>query len=162
LSEIIKELVESLLKNLTDRIALGVLLLSVIFLLIMNLFSSSFAIWLASYSNWVYAALLGSLCYLPTRFILEGTNEFVDHRKKVKRLADLTNDEKRILAGFMDNNTKSRRINREDGVAKGLAEEGILYIPDIPCNSIGQMAYNIYDWARLHLKKNPHLVRPDA
>jgi hypothetical protein len=100
------------------------------------------------------------ICYLPTRHILDGFAEWQSNNKRSRRLHSLTKREKEILAPYIveKNDYKTRRFRHDDPVAKGLAEEGILYCPDIPRDQYGNVAYNLHDWARIHLKKQPELA----
>jgi hypothetical protein len=44
------------------------------------------------------------------------------------------------------------------GVAKVLADDGILYAPDVPPDTNKYVAYSIQDWVLSFLKKHPELV----
>jgi hypothetical protein len=151
------DLIEALLKNLSDRIALAIFFASGLALLLM-LFPWQVATLIRSHWEWPFLGLLLSLCYLPTRYVFAKVSEFSSNRTRNERLHHLTRQEKKILAPYIDNDFRSRRMPFMDPVAKGLADDGVLYTPDVARDVNGGVAYNIHDWARLYLKKNPNLV----
>ncbi len=151
------ELIEALLKHLSDRLALAILLASLLcFLLMLGPWAPS--LWMREHWMWPFLGGLLAGCYLPTRFILANTSEFYSHRRRVKRLHSLTNEEKQILRGFIKDDSRTSWFRDDNAVARGLADDSVLYIPSVNTNQFNEIAYNIQDWARLHLKKNPELL----
>jgi superinfection exclusion protein B len=73
-------------------------------------------------------------------------------------LHNLTGREQEILLPYIVNDFRSRRIGKTDPVAQGLADDGILYAPDVAIAADGGKAYNIQDWVRVYLKKRIELV----
>ena len=65
-----------------------------------------------------------------------------------------------MLAQYVESET--RTINfyaMELGMAQGLADDGILYKPDIQF-TINSVPYSIHEWALAYLTKNSALVNP--
>ena len=154
----VADLLEVVLKSLTDRLALAGLFLAVLFILIAKAFpASAVGNWTNEHLVWAYGIGLFSLCYLPTRAILEKTAAWSISRKQQKRLHSLVPDEKRLLSVYIDNNLRTHHVYSTDGTARGLAHDGILYIPDVEPYH-GHTHYNIQDWVRLYLIKHPDLL----
>ena len=148
-----------LVKHLTDRIALAILLASSVSMLLM-LIPGQVGIWMKAHWIWPFLGFLLSLCYLPTRLLLDEVSERHKQHKRNLRLQNLTKKEKEILAPYIYNDFRSRRIFYRDPVAKGLVDDGVLSAPDVPPDGSGCVAYNIQDWVRLSLKKNLEWVGP--
>lgn len=148
-----KDLIEAVLKHLTDRIALAALFASSISFALM-LVPGQLGVWMTAHWVWPFLGLLFSLCYLPTRVILDGVSELAAHRKRCKRLKNLTRREKEILAPYIRNDFRTRRILHTDPVAKGLERDGVLYQPGVVRDNLGHEAYSIPDWVRTFLKKH--------
>jgi hypothetical protein len=153
----ITEVVEALLKNLSDRIALAILLLSAVCLILM-LIPGRVGVWMVDHWVWILLGLLGSLCYLPTRIVLEKASEWASERKRRERLRHLTAGEKDLLRIYIIEDIRSKKILRADAVAAGLADDGILYCPKVTSEETYFRSYNIQDWARLYLKKHFELI----
>jgi Super-infection exclusion protein B len=154
-----KDIIEALVKNLTDRIALAIFLASAI-LSSLILISSKAGLALEKYQFVIFGCLLVSACYLPTGFILHKIAESSSDRKRQQRLFRLTKREKEILAPYVHNNWRIRRIYYDDPVARVLADDGVLYAPDVPPDSNKHLAYGIQDWALSFLMKHSELVGP--
>ncbi len=161
MSDLTKEAIEIFLKHLTDRVALGLFFLSLILLASMALPGAS-GNWAREHSTWVAFGILGPLCYLPTRFVFEWVSEWQAGYKRKSRLESLTGREKAILAPYVHNDFRTRKILHTDAVARGLADDGILYRPDVPRDQAGHEAYNIQEWARKYLSEHKDLIgKPD-
>jgi hypothetical protein len=160
-SDLTKEAIEIFLKHLTDRVALALLFLCAVLLASMAIPGAS-GDWARTHTTWVAFGILGPLCYLPTRFVFEKIADWQADSKRKDRLHNLTGREKTILAPYVHNDFRTRRIPHSDAVARGLADDGVLYRPDVPRDQAGCEAYNIQEWARKYLKDNNHLVgKPD-
>jgi hypothetical protein len=157
MSDLTKDAIEIFLKHLTDRVALGLLFLSLILLASMAIQGSA-GYWARTHATWVAFGILGPICYLPTRYIFEKLPEWQAAQKQKRRLHNLTEREKAILLPYIANDFRSRRILRTDPVAQGLADDGILYAPNVAVDNDGGKAYNIQDLSRLYLKKHIDLV----
>jgi hypothetical protein len=157
MSDLTKDAIEVILKHLTDRLALALLFLSALLLAAMAI-QGEVGDWSRGHKTWIAFALLGSVCYLPTRLVLERASEWQTSQKRKKRLHNLTPREKQLLAPYVHNDFRTRRIPHTDPVAKGLADDGVLYRPDVPRDDSGHEAYNIQDWARMYFKKHKDLV----
>jgi hypothetical protein len=70
MSDLTKDAIEVILKHLTDRLALAALLLSLILLAAM-LVQNPVGTWARSNQVYIAFGILGPLCYLPTRWLLE-------------------------------------------------------------------------------------------
>jgi Super-infection exclusion protein B len=76
-----------------------------------------------------------------------------------QRLHKLTPDEKTILRGYIDGETRTQYFNRTNGIVLGLVAEGILFLP----TNMGQLErfpFNIQSWAWDYLDKHRDLLRP--
>lgn len=75
-----------------------------------------------------------------------------------KRLANLTNEEKEILRGFIFQQTRTQKLSVMSGVVKSLEHENIIY----QSSNLGRLfegfAYNIQPWAWEYLNKNKELL----
>ena len=151
-----KDAIEVFIKYLTDRIALAILFASIISLPLM-LIPGPLGTWMIAHWTWPFFGLLLSLCYLPTRAILDGVSERAARNKRHERLKRLTKKERELLEPYIRNDFRSRRIWYTDPVAKGLADDGVLSIPDVIDDNSGGRAYNIQDWARSYLKDHPEM-----
>ena len=160
MGDLTKEAIEVFLKHLTDRVALGLLILSLILLASMAIPGSTGS-WARDHATWVAFGVLGSICYLPTRYLFEKWEDWQAWQKRKRRLHNLTKREQEILSPYIVNDFRSRRINRFDPVAQGLADDGILYAPDVAVAADAGKAYNIQDWARVYLKGHTYLVGGD-
>jgi hypothetical protein len=157
MGDITKDAIEVFLKYLTDRVALGLLFLSVVLLASMAIPGDGGS-WARGHKTWVAFGILGPLCYLPTRYILEWIPELQAGSKRKKRLQNLTGRERAILAPYVHNDLRTRRLLHTDPVARGLADDGVLYRPDVPRDQNGYEAFNIQDWARKYLREHMDLV----
>jgi hypothetical protein len=157
MSDLTKDAIEVILKHLTDRIALAALFLSSVLLIAMS-FSNPVGNWAKSNPMYITFGILGPLCYLPTRLLLEKFSDWQAARLRHKRLENLTPREQQILGPYIRGDYRTRGLPHTDAVAKGLADDGVLYHPDVPRTPNGEDAYNIQDWARNYFKKHPHLL----
>jgi hypothetical protein len=80
-------------------------------------------------------------------------------RKEAKRLHALTVDERRILLRYVENETRTQIFHDAPdlGAAQGLADDGVLYRPDVAPNGVA-VTYNIQEWAFAYLSQNKGLV----
>lgn len=91
--------------------------------------------------------------YNDYRFLLAGK----------KRLHRLTIEEKQILRGYIEGQTRTRYLDVNSGVVNGLAGESIIYRASSLSNpNAGLMAfaYNIQPWAWAYLNDHRDLLRP--
>jgi hypothetical protein len=157
MSDLTKDVIEVILKHLTDRLALAALFLSLILLGAM-LVPNPVGNWARSNPMYIAFGILGPLCYLPTRLLLEKFSESQEASKRNKRLHNLTPREQQILGPYIRSDYRTRSLPHTDPVAKGLADDGVLYRPDVPRTPNGEEAYNIQDWARNYLKTHPDML----
>jgi hypothetical protein len=80
-------------------------------------------------------------------------------KKQQKRLHALTVDERRILLRYVENEIRTQIfIDAPDlGAAQGLADDGVLYRPDVALDGVA-VTYNIQEWALAYLSRNRGLV----
>jgi hypothetical protein len=114
--------------------------------------------WAKNHWLWVFFAGTGSLCYLPTQFILNKLSDWQTERKGGSQLRKLTKQEKLILASYLESDCRAIRWNGADPVLLALVDGGILYCPT-PRDSVGYQHFNIRDWALAYLKEHPDLIR---
>ena len=76
-----------------------------------------------------------------------------------KRLHRLASDERRILSQYVESESRTVMFHSapDIGAAQGLADDGILFKPDVPPDGIA-VAYSIQEWALAYLSKNEQLV----
>lgn len=79
-------------------------------------------------------------------------------RKHVKRLHDLTPQEKRILRSFIENDTRSCLLNVTDGIVGGLVTEKIIYRSASVSRTGTLFSHNIQPWVWDYLRKNTQLL----
>jgi Super-infection exclusion protein B len=166
-------IIELIVKNLTDRIALGVLFLSIILLCIYlwfpGLLGGAFP-WLHDHPLLFVFGILGPICYIPTGPIISRFQEWQandkikrDEQKKINEqrqiLYHLTFGEKAMLSKWIVGDYRSRRIPVTDPIAQGLEDVGVLYAPNVPVDSYKQKAYGIQDWVKEFLKQHPELLK---
>lgn len=75
-----------------------------------------------------------------------------------KRLHNLSAGEKKVLRGYILNNTKSQTLDYLDGVANGLEAAKVIFRAASIGSMWGGFAYNIQPWAWDYLNANPHLL----
>jgi hypothetical protein len=84
--------------------------------------------------------------------------ESAARRVREERLHRLTHDEKTVLLRFLTNPpTRTARFIGQRSIAQGLADDGILYKPDIADLGNG-VSYNILNWALDYLAKHRDLL----
>jgi hypothetical protein len=88
--------------------------------------------------------------------------DFWQKKKRQRRLHHLRTDEREILRPYVQSARRSVAIMQGHlGIAQGLADDGILYRPQLPA-SLGPapalVPYNILDWVLSYLIKHPELV----
>jgi predicted CXXCH cytochrome family protein len=128
ISHLTKDAIEVILKHLTDRLALAALFLPLI-LLVATLVPNPVGNWARSNPMYIAFGILGPLCYLPTRWLLEKFSESQEAGKRHKRLDNLTPREQQILGPYIRGDYRTRNLPHTDAVAKGLADDGVLHQP---------------------------------
>ncbi len=79
--------------------------------------------------------------------------------KLERRLGRLTADEKIVLGMYVKNDVRSRGWSGDSvGTAQGLADDGILYRPDVASSHWTAPPYNITNEALTYLQMNRQLV----
>lgn len=114
-----------------------------------------------------YKPWFGGLFLLSAAsFLIEGgawglglTGWYIDRRKKLKRLHDLTQKEKEILRDYVNEDTRTQNYSIAYGVVAELEREGILSrSTDCVAGPSQQSAYSIEPWAWSYLKKHRGLI----
>lgn len=118
-----------------------------------------------NFRSWIGGAFLLSTVLLLTR-VLRGVTAplrawmrkklFI--RRKSRYLHDLTPEEKEVLRGFIENDTKTRSLSMMDGNVTGLANHDVIYRSSSLGHMGGYFAYNIQPWAWEYLRENPELL----
>ena len=102
------DLLEVLLKSLTDRLALAALF-GCLFLRISMFFpDTGIGKWSNDHGLWIFFGILFPICYLPTRHIFDWIEKWQLNRKRNARLHNLTKREKEILAPYIAENNDFR------------------------------------------------------
>ena len=127
------DLFEALLKNLTDRLALGaVLVCSILLIPMFFLETTTVGVWAKDHAVGIYLVLLGSLCYLPTRHLIEWIDSSIAFRKHTKsirkKMESLGGDDCSLLY----NPINARQLAFQTGglhyhIAKSLEKRGIVF-----------------------------------
>jgi hypothetical protein len=80
------------------------------------------------------------------------------HKHTLRRLHELTEDEKQILRYFLAKNTRANTLRLDDGVVQGLVRAGIIYRSAAIGNLLEGFAHNISDVAWDYLHEHPELL----
>ena len=109
--------------------------------------------------------LLGAGFYLatyPIHALWKGAAHYVRYKRAVRfgkgRLHNLTFEEKKLLQGYVQRGTRTRRWNLGSGVVNGLVRMGILFRSSQVGYLVGGVPYEINDWALEYLKAHQELI----
>lgn len=80
----------------------------------------------------------------------------------LRRLNNLSPNEKGLLKQYIDGATKTQYFDIQDGVAAGLNAAGILFRPTDVGDFVDGFAFNLQPWVWNHLQKNPQLLEGAA
>ena len=83
---------------------------------------------------------------------------FFADRAREKRLHSLTDEEIKILSGYITEKTRTCYLDINDGVVSGLVIAKIIYRSSNISSFFTTFAYNIQPWAWEYLNKNRHLL----
>ncbi len=78
-------------------------------------------------------------------------------RNAKRRLRSLTLEEKEVLRGFVEGNTRTQTLNSSNAIVYGLCQAKIIYLATPSKYALDN--YHITDWARDYLKKNTYLLK---
>jgi len=117
------------------------------------------------YRSWIGLSLVISSGLLGAHILVEiwtkGKNK-VSTKRVVRagktRLKNLTQQEKKILNGFISNQTRTWSLDFTDGVVSGLESYKIIYRAGNMSNGGTYFSYNIQPWAWEYLNKHPELL----
>lgn len=107
----------------------------------------------------ISAALLGVYIVLFVLGSIKGwwrKRQF--HSAVIKRLHNLTEDEKQILRYYLANDTRANTLRFDDGVVQGLVQDGIIYQSASMGNILEGFAHNISDFVWDYLRVYPNLL----
>lgn len=117
------------------------------------------------YRMWIGSGFLISASILVARL---GDEAFTFARKRLewrrnlkrweRRLHNLTPAERKVLAKYIQGDTRTAYFSPEDGVVQGLELEKVLFRSANLGNMVMGFAYNIQPWAWDYLKRTPHLL----
>jgi hypothetical protein len=120
---------------------------------------------LGSHKGWLVIGLLASLAWLltyPIEFAGKRVQKAIKQKSAIKRriarLHDLTNEQKRVLSEYIGRRSKSATWAMPSGIIASLAEDGIIYA----ATRIGDMdayPYNISEDAWKYLNEHPELLQ---
>jgi hypothetical protein len=80
-------------------------------------------------------------------------------RGRRERLHHLSESEKEILRGYIEDGTRTQYLPMHGGVVGGLQAERIIFRASSLSKSYDYFAYNIQPWAWEYLNKHPRLLR---
>ena len=102
------------------------------------------------------------ICVLIVLFFLNAIKRWWRKRRGekhiIRRLHNLTEDEKQILRYYIAMNTRASSLKYDDGVVQGLVHNSIIYQSSSLGNIVEGFPYNITDLAWDHLHENLHLL----
>jgi hypothetical protein len=117
------------------------------------------------YRPYIGGALLISLGLLLSNILamlFDFTRQRSEKSKRLKqmrkRLHNLTEEEKALLRGYVERQSRTQYFDMENGVARGLEAERIIF----QASNIGRIdswAYNIQPWAWTYLSGRPELLK---
>ncbi len=76
------------------------------------------------------------------------------------RLHSLSESERRILRGYIDEGSRTQYFELSDGVVRELERFQILWRPSELSQAFTSFAFNIQPWAWDHLQEHPELLEP--
>ncbi len=90
---------------------------------------------------------------------LDWWTEFRGVHQGRKRLHQLTEEERRILASYIEGKTRTQMLRISDGVVSGLVSQRIIYMSaNLGSGHDPYFAHNIQPWAWEYLNEHPELV----
>jgi hypothetical protein len=153
----VPDIIEVVLKALTDRIALAAAGVCIISLAIAYIFPNvAMGQWAKDHIVWICLALLFSLCYLPTRHIIEASDRYIVSRGKERKikmqLESLGTDDKFLLYNPIKiRNTTFKTGSLHYHIAKSLEKRGIV-------SEVADSSFAIEAAAFSYLVAHPELV----
>ena len=126
----------------------------------------------AAWTEWIGVAKLMSslrpICFVTTMLtsvmlIINGADRLVGHltteRNFMGVLRNLSADERQVLRGYLESDSKTQYLDIRDGVAGGLLAAGVIYrSTNVATPNSFAFGYNIQPWAWGRLKKYPQLL----
>lgn len=120
----------------------------------------------SNYNSIIGAVFLISSVFVVTHFIIfayskvkKRVNWFRTKRRGIKRLKDLTHQEKGILSFYIDKNTRTQSLDYTDGRVSELEWHKIIYRTSQLSKLGTYFDYNIQPWAWDYLKKHRSLLK---
>lgn len=80
------------------------------------------------------------------------------NKSRLKVLGSLSPDQKAFLYQYIEQGTKTQYVDTQDGVARGLVAEGIIFVPSQIYNILMGMAFNLHTWAWDYFHDHPELL----
>ncbi len=151
----------------TPKVLLGISIFCAVAILMPDqlLHRIGFLPYTGSIRQYLLIALLLSSSLLLSHFIfslfpvLKGrfNGKVIIHRGK-KRLKQLTQAEKEILRGYIQNDTMTQTFDCTNGAVLALEYEHIIYRASALSQEFTDFPYNIQPWARKYLRRNQNLI----
>jgi hypothetical protein len=121
----------------------------------------------SSYRPYFGLVFLGSVSLLASSAFIV-LYEFIKAKRRQRavreyrrqRLHHLTEDEKELLRGFIEGQTRTQYLSMADGRVGQLGTEKILFRASSLGEYVDAFAYNIQPWAWEYLNKHPELLEP--
>ena len=85
-------------------------------------------------------------------------NRTIRNWQRPRRLRNLTPEERGVLRGYVERQTRTRMFKLENGIVKGLVHADVIYLASGDGYVLEGFAHNIHDWAWDYLQKHPNLV----
>ncbi|SRR5258708_3293783 len=98
------------------------------------------------------------LCLKIISFIRKQICEINKLHNLQNYLHDLTVEEKTILKRYIESNTKTQYLDRENGITRGLEIHKIIYDASSSGTSLNSWPYNIQPWVWRYLNRHPRLL----
>jgi hypothetical protein len=105
-----------------------------------------------------------SVALTVQRSVIQALRGRKARKAREAKLRSLTSDERRYLASYLREGTRTQMFDITDGVAQGLNHDGIIYrVTSISDSNMWGLyfAYNMRSWAWEYLNANTHLLEPE-
>jgi hypothetical protein len=104
------------------------------------------------------ALLLSAAIVAGYGWVKQKREEVALLRSRRERLHHLSEPEKDILRGYIEDQTRTQYLPMHDGVVGGLQAERIIFRASSLSRGWDEFAYNIQPWAWEYLNKHPKLL----
>lgn len=118
-----------------------------------------------SYRKYIGMAFLVDMIFILVHILEYGINKLRARwiyyhlvKKGKRKVRNLTKSEKKILRGFIENESKTSCLPMNNGNVTALSNAHIIYVSSQMSVSHLNFPYNLNEWAWEYLNKNKHLL----